>query len=381
MQVKGAVLEELGGDFIVQDLELDAPKDNEVLIDLKACGICHSDDHARTNDVPITEEFGGGGFPWLNGHEGAGIVEAVGPGVTVVKPGDHVATSFIPSCGNCRWCATGRMFLCDNGAQILAGTQMDGTHRFHNSRGEGVGQLCMLGEFATKTVVPDLSVVKIPDHIPFDVACLLSCGVVTGWGSAAQRADIKPGDTVVVWGAGGVGSAAIQGAVHAGAKRVFAVDPVDFKLEHAQAFGATDVINNDGKSAEEIAEPIHAVTNGQGAEVVIMTPGVNSADQIGIAGSLVAKDGTLVLTGVPSWEETSIRTPVLEFIMMNKQVKGSLYGSMNPRHAIPHLIGMYETGQLKLDEMITSRYDLTDVNRGFDDLLGGRNIRGVLMYE
>jgi S-(hydroxymethyl)glutathione dehydrogenase/alcohol dehydrogenase len=381
MQVRGAVLEELGGDFIVQDLELSDPKANEVLIDLKACGVCHSDDHARTNDVPVTEEFGGGGFPWLNGHEGAGIVEAVGPGVTVVKPGDHVATSFIPSCGYCRWCATGRMYLCDNGAQILMGTQMDGTHRFHNAAGEGVGQLCMLGEFATKTVVPDLSVVKIPDHIGFDVACLLSCGVTTGWGSAAGRAEIKPGDTVVIWGIGGVGAAAVQGAAHAGAKRIFAIDPVDLKLEYAQAFGATDVINNAGKSIEEVLEPIHAVTNGQGAEVCVMTPGVNTTAMIGEGYQTICKDGTLVLTGVTSWEDTSIQAPVLEFIMSNKTIKGSLYGSQNPRHAIPHLIGMYETGQLKLEEMITTRYDLDNINDAFTDMQAGKNIRGVLMYE
>lgn len=381
MQVRGAVLEAEHSDFVVQDLELDPPKDNEVLIDLKACGICHSDDHARTGDVPVTEEFGGGGFPYLVGHEGAGIVEAVGPGVTVVKPGDHVATSFIPSCGYCRWCATGRMYLCDNGAQILTGTQMDGTHRFHTEDGKGVGQLCMLGEFATKTVVPDLSVVKIPEHIPFEHACLLSCGVTTGWGSAAERAGIKPGDTVVVWGCGGVGSSAIQGAAHAGAKRIFAIDRNDFKLEHAQMFGATDVINNEGKSIEEILEPIHAVTNGQGAEVCIMTPGVNDSDQIGQASATVCKDGTLVLTGVPNWKDDSIKTPVLEFIMMNKTVKGSLYGSMNPRHAIPHLIGLYETGQLKLAEMVTRQYEIDDANQAFDDLLAGRNIRGVFMYE
>lgn len=381
MQVRGAVLEELGGDFVVQDLELDGPKDHEVLIDLKACGICHSDDHPRTNDVPVTEEFGGGGFPFLCGHEGAGVVEAVGPGVTAVEPGDHVATSFIPSCGYCRWCATGRMYLCDNGARILVGTQMDGTHRFHKPDGTGVNQMCMLGEFATKTVVPDLSVVKIPETIPFDLACLLSCGVTTGWGSAADRAGIRPGDTVVIWGIGGVGAAAVQGAVHAGAKRIFAVDPLDFKLEHAQALGATDVINNSDKSIEEVLEPIHAVTNGQGAEVCIMTPGVNTSAMTGEAYKTICKDGTLVLTGVTSWEDTSIEAPPLEFIMTNKTIKGTLYGSQNPRHAIPHLVGLWETGQLKLEEMVTNRYDISDVNQAFADMHDGKNIRGVLMYE
>lgn len=381
MQVRAAVLEELHGDFIVQDLELDEPKDHEVLIDLKACGVCHSDDHSRTGDVTISPEYGAGGFPWLSGHEGAGIVKAVGPGVTVVKPGDHVATSFIPSCGHCPYCASGRMWLCDNGEKLMVGTQMDGTHRFHNAAGQGVNQLCMLGEFATKTVVPDLSVVKIPKDIPFDIACLLSCGVVTGWGSAVGRAEVKPGDTVVVWGIGGVGAAAVQGAAHAGAKRIFAIDPVDFKLEHAQAFGATDVINNAGKSIEEVLAPIHAVTNGQGAEVCIMTPGVLTNEMIRDAYQTICKDGTLVLTAVANFQDVGLQVPVLEFTMSNKSIKGTLYGSQNPRHAIPHLIGMYETGQLKLDEMITKRYDIENINDAFADMHAGTNIRGVLMYE
>ncbi|MEQ8719133.1 MAG: NDMA-dependent alcohol dehydrogenase [Acidimicrobiales bacterium] len=381
MQVRAAVLEAEHSDFVVQDLELDPPKDNEVLIDLKACGICHSDDHARTGDVPVTEDVGGGGFPCLLGHEGAGVVEAVGPGVTVVKPGDHVATSFIPSCGYCKWCATGRMWLCDNGRLLYSGTQMDGTHRFHTQDGTAVTQLGMLGEFSTKTVVPEMSIVKIPKHIPFEHACLLSCGVTTGWGSAAERAGIKPGDTVVVWGCGGVGSSAIQGAALAGAKRIFAVDPNDLKLEYAQSFGATDVINNDGKSMEEVLEPIHAVTNGQGAEVTIMTPGVVTGAMIGEAYQTICKGGTLVITGAASWKDKDVQVPILDFAMSNKTIKGTLYGSLNPRQAIPHLIGLYETGKLKLAEMVTAQYDIDDANQAFDDMLAGRNIRGVFMYE
>ena len=346
-----------------------------MLIDLKACGVCHSDDHTRTGDVP-TEHF-----PWCTGHEGAGIVEKVGPGVSAVKVGDHVCTSFIPSCGFCKWCASGRMFLCDNGARIMTGSQMDETFRMHTSDGLDIGQLCMLGEFATKTVVPEMSVVPIPKDMPLDSACLLSCGVVTGWGSAVTRADVSPGDVVVVWGAGGVGANAIQGASHAGARKIFAVDPNEFKLEHAQTFGATDIIHNDGMEAEEVLAPILAATNGQGADITIMTPGVNSPEMIGEALESIAKDGTLVITGVTPVDVNHLNGNIFGFSMNNKTIKGSLYGSMNPRHAIPHLIDLYESGQLKLDELITKRYDINDVNDAFDDMLEGRNIRGVLMYE
>ncbi len=376
MRVKAAVIEGLNQGYAVQEVELDDPKDFEVMIDLKACGICHSDDHGITGDVPLEP-------PVIVGHEGAGIVEKVGRSVTSVKVGDHVCTSFIPSCGRCQWCATGRMYLCDRGALITVGTQLDGTHRFHklDEAGTGIGQLCMLGEFAEKTVVPEDSIVKIPHHIPFEHACLLSCGVVTGWGSAATRAGIKPGDVVVVWGCGGVGSNAIQGAAHSGAGRIFAIDPSEFKLEHAQGFGATDVINNAGKTIEEVLEPIFAVTNGQGAAVTIMTPGVNSAEMIGEAYRTVSKDGTLVLTGVTPWHVEHMNANILDLIMGNKTVKGSLYGSMNPRHAIPHLIGMYDTGQLKLAELITNRYSIDDINQGLADMHANKNIRGVVVYE
>jgi NDMA-dependent alcohol dehydrogenase len=375
MQVRGAVIERVNQPLVVQDLELDDPRDFEVLIDLKACGVCHSDDHVLTGDIPMER------LPVLCGHEGAGIVEKVGPGVNSVRPGDHVCTSFIPSCGRCRWCATGRMYLCDLGAELFSGKLLDGTHRFHQMDGTGVGQMCMLGEFATKTVVPEQSIVQIPKTIPLDLACLLSCGVVTGWGSAVARGDVRPGDTVVVWGVGGVGANAVQGAVHAGAKKVFAVDPSDFKLEQAKRFGATDTINNDGIPIEAVLEPIHAVTNGQGADVCIMAPGVGSAEMIGEAFQAIAKDGTLVVTGASPMDVNHLQINALNLTMFNKQIRGSVYGSMNPRHAIPHLIDLYQAGLLKLDELITRRFDLDGINEAFDDMRSGRVVRGVLIYE
>lgn len=374
MQTQAMVLDAEGGAFTLEDLELDGASHREVLVELVACGVCHSDDHSRTGDVPAPT-------PLICGHEGAGIVREVGPGVTYVKEGDHVAMSFIPACGRCRWCARGQMFLCDRGSMILAGTQLDGTHRFHRADGEAVGQLCMLGAFARHTVVPEDSVVVVPSDLPLEAMSLLSCGVTTGWGAAVRRGEVKPGDVAVVWGIGGVGTAAVQGASHAGASRIFAVDPVARKLEWATEFGATDAIQNDGQSAADLAGPVMDATNGQGADVVIMTPGVNDADQLSAAYGMVAKGGTLVLVGVTPATFTDLQVPVLDLIMANKAIKGSLYGSANPQHEIGNLISMYRAGQLRLDEMITRRYPLADLNTAFADMFAGEVIRGVLTFD
>lgn len=374
MQTQAMVLDAEGGTFTLEDLELDGASHREVLVELVACGVCHSDDHSRTGDVPAPT-------PLICGHEGAGIVREVGAGVTYVKEGDHVAMSFIPACGRCRWCARGQMFLCDRGSMILAGTQLDGTHRFHRADGEAVGQLCMLGAFARHTVVPEDSVVVVPSDLPLEAMSLLSCGVTTGWGAAVRRGEVKPGDVAVVWGIGGVGTAAVQGASHAGASRIFAVDPVARKLEWATEFGATDAIQNDGQSAADLAGPVMDATNGQGADVVIMTPGVNDADQLSAAYGMVAKGGTLVLVGVTPATFTDLQVPVLDLIMANKAIKGSLYGSANPQHEIGNLISMYRAGQLRLDEMITRRYPLADLNTAFADMFAGEVIRGVLTFD
>ena len=232
MKTKAAVLWEVNAPWSVEEIELDAPGPGEVFVKIAASGMCHSDEHLTTGDLPFA-------LPIVGGHEGAGVVEAIGEGVSWLAVGDHVVFGFIPSCGRCPSCSTGHQNLCDLGALMGLGLQIsDGTSR-HHAQGKDLTLMCMLGTFAHHTVVNEASCIKIEKDVPLDKACLLGCGVVTGWGSAVYAADVSPGDTVVVVGVGGIGANAIQGARLAGAKRIVAIDPIEFKREKAMEFGAT----------------------------------------------------------------------------------------------------------------------------------------------
>lgn len=229
MKMNGAVLWGPQEDWSVEEVELDGPRDGEVLVTWEATGLCHSDHHPRAGDAPAM-------LPAVGGHEGAGVVQEVGPGVTSLKPGDHVIGSFIPACGRYRWCSTGRQNLCDFGALIMQGSMLDGSFR-RRARGKDVGAFSLLGTFAPVATVPEVSLVKIEDDIELSRACLVGCGITTGWGSAVNTAGVQPGDTVV--GIGGVGSGALQGARIAGAEKIIAVDLVPDKRRSAELFGAT----------------------------------------------------------------------------------------------------------------------------------------------
>lgn len=372
MKTRAAVLRGVG-DLKVEEVDLDPPRANEVLVRMVAAGLCHSDHHFVSGDVPAP-------YPVVLGHEGAGIVEAVGDGVTRVGVGDHVIITFIPACGRCRWCANGESFLCDQGAGMLSGRLLDGTCRFHALEGGDIGQVCYLGAFAERTVVPDACVVKVPEDLNLESACIISCGVMTGWGAAVKRAQVRPGDVVVIYGIGGLGASAIQGARLAGAQEIFAIDLVDSKLDVAKRLGATSGINNGKVSAEEIAEAVRGATNGQGADVTIMTPGVNSTDLIADAYLTIRKGGKLVLVGTPPLSESELRIPVTEFILSGKAILGCLYGSGNPSADLPMLVKLYRSGLLKVDELVTSTYRLDDIMTGYDDMLAGRNVRGVIVF-
>jgi Zn-dependent alcohol dehydrogenase len=228
------VLWEPGGKWEVEDVDLDPSKGQEVLVRLVASGLCHSDEHFLTGDMPFSGSM-------IGGHEGAGVVEEVGPDVTTLAPGDHVVTSFLPPCGHCPSCVSGHQGLCDMGMHIADGLQVGDKTARHHARGQDLRLFCMLGTFARHTVTHERSLIKIDDDLPLDRACLVACGVSTGWGSAVHRAKVQPGDDVVVIGIGGVGSAALQGARRAGARRIFAIDPVEFKRDKALHFGATHV--------------------------------------------------------------------------------------------------------------------------------------------
>jgi S-(hydroxymethyl)glutathione dehydrogenase/alcohol dehydrogenase len=320
-----------------------------------------------------------GHYPMAGGHEGAGVVTAVGPNTKGFTEGDHVVFSFLPACGRCRWCATGMSYLCDLGAGLLIGARFDDpeSFRFTLSDGTAVGQMCGLGTFAGVTTVNVESAVKIPDDIPLEVACLTGCGVGTGWGSSVTAANVQPGETVIVMGIGGIGINAVQGAAYAGASHVIAVDPVALKREKAQEFGATETFEN----MDEAAEFARSVTNGQGADKAIVTVGVTTGEHIGQAFSAIRKAGTVVVTGLGDATEVGLPIALAELTLFAKEIKGAMFGDQNPHADILKMLRLYQEGHLKLDELVTKRYTLDEINQGYEDMHSGKNIRGVIVYD
>ncbi|HET6736182.1 NDMA-dependent alcohol dehydrogenase [Mycobacterium sp.] len=386
MKCQAAILRGVGNDWEVCEIDLDEPRHGEVLVRMVTAGICRTDDHFATGDaVPSTElveMMRAAGmatpdwFPLIGGHEGAGIVEEVGPGVSGLQPGDHVGMSFIPACGKCRWCVSGQSYICDVGANLFAKEMItDGTVRRHLGE-QGLMATTQLGTFSEYVVTSEDSLIKIDESIPFHAASLVSCGVTTGWGSATVSAGTQPGDTVIVIGIGGVGMNALQGARAAGAKYVIGVDPVEFKRDSAPQFGATHTI----AWAHEAVELVRELTAGVMADRVVLTAGVVHADLIPVAMMLTRKGGTCVLTGMTPLTEMSVPLILVDMANSCKQLKGTLYGGMNPRASMPMLLSMYQAGALKLDELVTRRYRLDQINEAIDDMREGRNIRGLIEF-
>jgi len=368
MKTNAAILWEFGGDWTVEEIDLDGPKDGEVLVSWEATGLCHSDEHIRTGDLPAP-------LPMIGGHEGAGIVQEVGPGVQGLKPGDHVVASFLPACGRCRFCSTGHQNLCDLGALIMAGTQPDGSYR-RRARGQDVGVMAFVGTFSQYGTVPEASVVKIDDDLPLSRACLLGCGVTTGWGSAVNTADVRPGDTVVVIGLGGIGSGAVQGARLAGAEKIIVVDPIEAKREKALLFGATHFVTSTPEAMALVAD----LTKGVMADSAILTVGLLEGSMLEDAANIIRKGGAVVMTALGRMADSSPTLNMMMFTLFQKRLLGSLYGEANPRADIPRLLNLYRDGQLLLDETVTHEYKLAEVNEGYEDMRQGRNIRGVVLH-
>ncbi len=382
MKARAAVLAGLHQPWKVQEIDIDPPKAGEVLVQWKAAGMCHSDEHMVTGDMVPDPEFmallgAESIFPLIGGHEGAGVIAEVGPGVTSVQPGDHVSANFVPSCGRCRYCVTGRSVICDNGAATLAGGMItDGTHR-HFVDGQPITMMAKVGTFSEYSCVSELSVIRVDPDLPFECVAVVSCGVATGWGSAVRRAGTQAGDTVVVVGIGGIGINAVQGARMVGAKRVIAVDPVEFKREKAMEFGATHTF----ASMAEALPAVMEMTWGQMADRVVMTPGVLHGEMMEEGMNLTGKGGTLVVTAISPMSSNEASVNLFSLAMMHKEIKGTIFGSLNPRVDIPGLLDMYRTGQLKLDELITRRYTLDEINEGYRAMRDGENIRGVIVYD
>ena len=371
MKTKAAVLWGVGEPWKVEEVDLDPPGRGEVLVKLAASGLCHSDEHLVTGDLVIEN------FPYIGGHEGAGIVEEVGAGVTAVQKGDHVVLGFIPSCGRCPSCSTGHTNLCDLGAKILAGWQVSDDTSRHHIGGKDAALMCCLGTFSPFTVVNEASVIKIDDDIPLDKAALVGCGVTTGYGTAVYAADVQPGDTVVVIGCGGIGTNAIQGARIAGAQNIVAVDPVEFKRESAEEFGATHTAG----SIEEAIPLVTELTRGAMAQKAMITTGIAEGADILMAMAIIGKNGRTVVTGLGRQTDLTVTMSLLDLTLYQKQLVGSIFGSANPRADIPRLLSLYKQGTLKLDELVTRTYELEDINQGYADMREGRNIRGMVLYS
>ncbi|HEY7486686.1 MAG TPA: NDMA-dependent alcohol dehydrogenase [Streptosporangiaceae bacterium] len=369
MKTQAAILRKPGSSWEIAELELDPPRDGEVLVRFMAAGLCHSDEHIRAGDAPIR-------LPLVGGHEGAGVVEAVGPGVTRVAPGDHIVCSFVPVCGTCEYCSTGRQGLCEHATNVAVGCMNDGTFRWH-AGGEDYGGMCQVGSFAQRAVVLEWSVIKIDPSVPFELAALVGCGVPTGWGSAVRAAGVQAGDTVVIFGTGGVGINAVQGARHAGAKHVVAVDPVEFKRQKALELGATHAVA-DAKAAKELLTELNGIKL---ADKAIITVGALTGEVIRQAVESIGKGGLVMITSVGKFADMNMDMSPGPLIGAQRTIKGALMGAVNPLYDVPRLLGLYQTGDLKLSELITQRYSLDQINDGFRDLMDGKNIRGVLIHE
>ncbi|MFZ5652860.1 MAG: zinc-binding dehydrogenase [Pseudomonadota bacterium] len=363
MKIKAVVAHELNR-FAVEKVTLDPPKAGEVLVRMKATGVCHSDLSAINGTIPVP-------FPMVLGHEGAGVVEALGEGVTNVRPGDHVTLSFVPNCGDCFHCLRSEPYLCLRSNPD--GKMMDGTTRVHLD-GRDLNVMQFLGNMAEYAVVPAMCLVKIPDDVDFKAAALVGCGVTTGVGAALKTAQVKPGSTVAVFGAGGVGLSIIQGARIAGAARIFAVDLSEEKLAIARELGATDLIN----AAADPLKQIMAATGGIGVDYGFEAIGIPAVvDQ---AQKATRRGGTMTVVGVGKLSQ-KLELNALMFPLTAKTIKGSMYGSAEFRVDFPKYLELYKQGKLDLDRMVTHTYRIDEAPQAFADLEAGRNARGVIVYD
>jgi S-(hydroxymethyl)glutathione dehydrogenase/alcohol dehydrogenase len=350
---------------IRDDIEVAEPREGEIRIKIGATGVCHSDLSVQNGTLPLP-------MPIVPGHEGAGEVVAIGPGVTRFAVGDHVVTQFHPQCGECYACGRGQGYQCEKGAMAAAGGLLDGSTRL-TSGGSPLFQMAMCGTFAEEAVLPEISAVKVPDDVPIKIAALISCGVLTGAGAAMNTADIHEGDTIAVLGCGGVGLNVIQGARIAGAGEIIAIDTFDSKLELAEQFGATKTVN---ASEGDAVSAVQGLTSGRGADTAFEVIGLEAT--INQALNMTRNGGETIIVGVPKID-VMLNLPVaMTFLFFNKTVKGSWYGSSNVDRDVPKLLDLYKTGELKLDELISQEIGLDDLNDAFAAMEAGEVARSVI---
>lgn len=365
-RAKAVVCREVNKPVVVEEIQVESPRRNEVMVKLGACGVCHSDLSAVNGTLAFP-------LPLVVGHEGAGVVVEIGEGVTDFAVGDHVVSSFVSMCGKCRYCTTGRPSLCDQTSKTIA-TLPDGSVRTHDQNGQPLNVFTGCGVMAEYATLHADNVVKIDKDIPLDRAALISCGVMTGVGGAFNAAKVEPGSSCVVFGAGGVGLNAIQGCALAGAAQIVAVDTADNKLEFARLFGATHVIN--AKQTENVAKAVREITRG-GADYAFECVGFGEI--VAQAYASLGKGGKVVVLGVANAKDiTPVRT--LSLYAEGKTLTGSRYGSARPREDFPRLVALYKSKRLKLDELITQRYQIDEAPQAFADLEAGKNARGVIVF-
>lgn len=374
MKIKAAVLEKMGAPtpyekskpLAVQAIELDSPGDGEVLVKVAAAGLCHSDLSVIDGDRPRP-------MPMVLGHEAAGVVQELGPGVEDLSVGDHVVMVFVPSCGHCLPCSEGRPALCEPGAVANgAGTLLSGARRLHRN-GDDVHHHLGVSAFAEYATVSRRSLVKIDRELPLDEAALFGCAVLTGVGAVINTARVPAGSSVAVLGLGGVGLSSLLGAVAVGARRVVAVDLSDDKLGLARQLGATDTFNAGGANA---VEEIRAATGG-GVEFAFEMAG--SVRAMDLAYKITRRGGTTVTAGLPPPTHT-FALPQVNLVAEERTVKGSYIGTCVPNRDVPRYIELYRRGKLPVDRLMSSRLELDEINIGFDRLHEGKAVRQVIVF-
>ncbi len=375
MRTTGALLREMGSaapyadsrPLEIAEVELDAPGPGELLIRVGAAGLCHSDLSVIDGSRPRV-------MPMMLGHEAAGEVVETGPGPSLFSPGDNVVLAFVPACGSCLPCESGRAALCEPGAAAnTAGTLLAGERRLHDGMGGELNHHLGVSAFSDHIVVSERSAVRVDPELPHDIAALFGCAVLTGVGAAMNSARVRPGDSVAIFGLGGVGLAALLGAVLCGASRIVAVDRVEEKLELARDLGATEAF----AAGDDVVERVRAATGG-GADHAIET--VGSAAVLGQAYAATRRGGTTVTVGLPDpSQELSI--PAVSLVAEERTLKGSYLGSCVPARDIPRFVELYRAGRLPVDRLLSHRLALGDVNEGFDRLARGEAVRQVIVFD
>ncbi len=360
--MKAAVCYELGKPLVVEEINIDPPQEGEVKVKMAATAICHSDIHAIRGELASKP-------PFIAGHESAGYIDEVGKGVTSVKPGDHVVISLLSSCGKCYYCRKGLTHMC------TTSWAFEKESRFSNKQGQRLAQSMKTGTFAEYVIVHESQVVKIPADMPMDSAALLGCGVITGFGAVVNRAKAEPMSSCVIIGTGGVGLNSIQGAAVSGAYPIIAVVVLDDKLEAAKKFGATHTVNS------KKVDPVQAVkdlTGGIGADYVFVTVGSTPAIVQGFGMS--GPRGMTVIVGLPKFTDKLDISP-FAFIKDERTLTGSFMGTTELQTQIPKLVALYKAGILKLDELVTARYPLSQINEAIEAVEKGKALRNVIMFK